>query len=94
MVRAENPDKKIGIMGFSAGASLSARTATRSETPSYIAIDEIDKFGNRAPVADAHLQARIIGTTLLASAAGVSPAQTAAQASIIGRRRSTADTRM
>ena len=42
-VRAQNPGKKIGIMGFSAGASLSCRTATRFETPAYAAFDEIDQ---------------------------------------------------
>ena len=43
IVRSENPDKKIGIMGFSAGASLSCRTATRHAIPSYQPVDEIDK---------------------------------------------------
>ncbi len=43
MVRAENPGKKVGIMGFSAGASLSCRTATRHKIPSYHPCDEIDK---------------------------------------------------
>lgn len=43
IVRHQNPGKKIGIMGFSAGASLSARAATRSQAPSYTPIDEIDK---------------------------------------------------
>lgn len=43
IVRHQNPGKQIGIMGFSAGASLSARAATRSQSPSYTPIDEIDK---------------------------------------------------
>lgn len=43
MVRAENPGKKVGIMGFSAGASLSCRTATRHAIDSYQPVDEIDK---------------------------------------------------
>lgn len=43
IVRSENPGKKIGIMGFSAGASLSCRTATRHKIPSYQPTDEIDK---------------------------------------------------
>lgn len=43
MVRAENPGKKVGIMGFSAGASLSCRTATRHAVDSYQPTDEIDK---------------------------------------------------
>lgn len=43
IVRAENPGMKVGIMGFSAGASLSCRTATRHAIPSYTATDEIDK---------------------------------------------------
>lgn len=43
MVRAQNPGKQVGIMGFSAGGSLSARAATRFESPSYTAIDDIDK---------------------------------------------------
>lgn len=43
MVRAENPGKKVGIMGFSAGASLSCRTATRHAIDSYQPTDEIDK---------------------------------------------------
>lgn len=47
MVRAENPDKQIGVMGFSAGASLSARAATRFQTPSYTAIDDIDTLSAR-----------------------------------------------
>ena len=47
IVRSENPGKKIGIMGFSAGGSLSARAGTRFDTPSYMAVDEIDKQSAR-----------------------------------------------
>lgn len=47
MVRAENPGKKIGIMGFSAGASLSARAGTRFDIPSYKATDETDRQSAR-----------------------------------------------
>ena len=43
MVRKENPGMKVGIMGFSAGASLACRTATRHTFPSYQATDEIDQ---------------------------------------------------
>lgn len=43
IVRSENPGKQVGIMGFSAGASLSCRTATRHEIPSYTPCDEVDK---------------------------------------------------
>lgn len=47
MVRAENPGKQVGIMGFSAGASLTARAATRSQSPSYTATDDIDTLSAR-----------------------------------------------
>ena len=40
--RAENPGKQVGVMGFSAGASLTARAATRFQLPSYTATDETD----------------------------------------------------
>ena len=33
---------KVGIMGFSAGANLTVRTATNSKRPIYEAVDEID----------------------------------------------------
>lgn len=46
-VRAQHPDKKIGIMGFSAGASLSARMATRYNVESYKAVDQIDTISSR-----------------------------------------------
>lgn len=42
IARAENPGKQVGVMGFSAGASLTARAATRSQLPSYTATDETD----------------------------------------------------
>lgn len=42
IARAENPGKQVGVMGFSAGASLTARAATRFQLPSYTATDEID----------------------------------------------------
>ncbi len=42
IVRAENPGKQVGVMGFSAGASLTARAATRFQLPSYTATDETD----------------------------------------------------
>lgn len=42
IARAENPGKQVGVMGFSAGASLTARAATRFELPSYTATDETD----------------------------------------------------
>lgn len=47
IVRSQHPDKKIGIMGFSAGASLSARVATRFDIPSYQSFDEIDQCTSR-----------------------------------------------
>jgi len=34
---------KVGMMGFSAGANLTVRTATNSKKPIYAPIDEIDK---------------------------------------------------
>lgn len=40
-------DKKIGILGFSAGGHLAARTSTNYETLSYPAIDDIDKLSGR-----------------------------------------------
>ena len=51
IVKSENPDKKVGIMGFSAGASLSCRTATRHKLPSYTPSDEIDKLSPRVDFA-------------------------------------------
>lgn len=42
IARAENPGKQVGVMGFSAGASLTARAATRFQAPSYTATDETD----------------------------------------------------
>lgn len=36
--------KKIGIMGFSAGGSLSARTSTRYQDKTYEPVDEADRF--------------------------------------------------
>lgn len=51
IVKSENPDKKVGIMGFSAGASLSCRTATRHKLPSYTPTDEIDKLSPRVDFA-------------------------------------------
>lgn len=42
IARAENPGKQVGVMGFSAGASLTARAATRFLSPSYTATDETD----------------------------------------------------
>lgn len=42
IARADNPGKQVGVMGFSAGASLTARAATRFQSPSYTATDETD----------------------------------------------------
>lgn len=42
IARAENPGKQVGVMGFSAGASLTAKAATRFQLPSYTATDETD----------------------------------------------------
>lgn len=42
IARAENPGKQVGVMGFSAGASLTARAATRFQSPSYTDTDETD----------------------------------------------------
>ena len=42
IARAENPGKQVGVMGFSAGASLTARAATRFQLPSDTATDETD----------------------------------------------------
>ena len=42
IARTENPGKQVGVMGFSAGASLTARAATRFQSPSYTATDETD----------------------------------------------------
>ena len=42
IARAENPGKQVGVRGFSAGASLTARAATRFQLPSYTATDETD----------------------------------------------------
>lgn len=42
IARAENPGKQVGVMGFSAGASLTARAATRFQSPSYTVTDETD----------------------------------------------------
>lgn len=42
IAKAENPGKQVGVMGFSAGASLTARAATRFQSPSYTATDETD----------------------------------------------------
>ena len=42
IARAENPGKQVGVMGFSAGASLTARAATQFQSPSYTATDETD----------------------------------------------------
>jgi acetyl esterase/lipase len=41
-----DPDK-IGIMGFSAGASLTARTSTRFNEKTYPAVDKIDELSAR-----------------------------------------------
>ena len=42
IARAENPGKQVGVMGFSAGASLTATSATRLQLPSYTATAETD----------------------------------------------------
>ena len=47
IARAENPGKQVGVMGFSAGASLTARAATRFQSPSYTATDETDTQSGR-----------------------------------------------
>ena len=39
--------EKIGVLGFSAGGSLSARASTNYHKSSYIQIDEVDKFSCR-----------------------------------------------
>lgn len=39
--------KQVGVIGFSAGASLSARAATRFDQPSYTAIDATDSLSCR-----------------------------------------------
>ncbi len=41
-VRSKYGFSKVGVIGFSAGASLSARAATRFNTPAYPAMDDID----------------------------------------------------
>ncbi|MBP5319809.1 MAG: alpha/beta hydrolase [Kiritimatiellae bacterium] len=41
-----NP-KKLGIMGFSAGANLTVRTSTNHKTRAYEAVDEADRFSCR-----------------------------------------------
>lgn len=41
-----NPDK-IAIMGFSAGANLSARASTNFKNPAYAPLDDIDKLSAR-----------------------------------------------
>lgn len=41
-----NPDQ-IGVLGFSAGGSLSARASTRFTEETYTKIDEIDTFSSR-----------------------------------------------
>ncbi len=46
LVRAKGFDK-VGIMGFSAGASLSCRTATRWHAPAYKPQDEADRLSCR-----------------------------------------------
>lgn len=46
-VRKQHPDKKVGIMGFSAGAHLSASASTRFDQVAYSAIDEIDSLSAR-----------------------------------------------
>lgn len=38
---------KVGIMGFSAGASLSCRAATRWHDPAYVPQDEVDRLSCR-----------------------------------------------
>lgn len=46
--RKESPVlKKIGIMGFSAGASLSARTSTRYQEQTYVPYDATDELSAR-----------------------------------------------
>lgn len=47
IARSENPGKQVGVMGFSAGASLTARAATRFQSPSYTATDETDTQSTR-----------------------------------------------
>ena len=51
IARAENPGKQVGVMGFSAGASLTARAATRFQLPSYTATDETDTQSARPDLA-------------------------------------------
>ena len=51
IARAENPGKQVGVMGFSAGASLTARAATRFQLPSYTATDETDTQSARPDIA-------------------------------------------
>lgn len=47
MVRAQNPGKKVGIMGFSAGADLSCRAATSWNENTYGPVDEADSLSAR-----------------------------------------------
>ena len=47
MVRAQNPGKKVGIMGFSAGADLSCRAATAWNENTYSPVDETDSLSAR-----------------------------------------------
>lgn len=47
MVRAQNPGKKVGIMGFSAGADLSCRAATSWNENTYGLVDETDSLSAR-----------------------------------------------
>ena len=47
LVRAANPGLKVGIMGFSAGASLSARAATSFDRATYTAVDDTDRLSTR-----------------------------------------------
>ena len=51
IARAENPGKQVGVISFSAGASLTARAATRFQLPSYTATDESDTQSARPDLA-------------------------------------------
>jgi len=47
IVRQQNADQKIGVMGFSAGASLSARASTLFDQQTYKAVDAADQLSAR-----------------------------------------------
>lgn len=44
MVRKLNPNEQVGVMGFSAGGSLSARATTLSNLQTYLPVDSADQY--------------------------------------------------